>query len=127
MFIRILCQEFVSNQSDVMTENQASTKLSTLSQKKDEDLYTYYYQTKTLFIKTARKNRVTHDGENTITLNRAEQHIPRDKIINFGFGLKVPELCLHMIEYRADLNCSLYGALKKAEMYFEVLNAKTEM
>lgn len=32
-----------------------------------------------------------------------------------------------MIEYRADLNCSLYRVFKKAETYLDILNAKTEI
>lgn len=37
-FVQILCQEFPGNQSDVLSDEQASTELSTLSQKEDEDL-----------------------------------------------------------------------------------------
>ena len=127
VFIRLLCQEFAGNQSDVMTEEQASTELTTLSQKEDENLYTYYCRTETLLIGISGRDRVTHDGENTVILNKAEQHILKDIIAKFGFGLKIPELRLHMIEYRADPNRSLYGAFKKAETYLDVLNTKAQM
>lgn len=43
VFIWLSYEEFAgSNQSDVMTKDLASSKLSTLSQKKNEDFYIYY-------------------------------------------------------------------------------------
>ena len=39
----ILCPEFAGNQKIIMTEEQANTELTTLSQKKDVDLYIYYH------------------------------------------------------------------------------------
>lgn len=126
-FVRLLCQEFPGNQNDVMTEEQASKELSTLSQKEDEDLYAYYRRTENLLIGISGRDRVTDNGENTITLNKAEQYILKDTIAKFGFGLKIPELRLHMIKYRADPNRNLYGAFKKAEVYLDVLNAKAQM
>ena len=126
-FVRLLCQEFPGNQNDVMTEEQASTELSILSQKEDENLYAYYRRTEALLIGISGRDRVSHNGENAIILNNAEQHILKDTIAKFGFGLRVPELRLHMIEYRADPMRSLYGAFKKAEAYLDVLNAKAEM
>ena len=108
----------------MMTEEQASTQLLTLSQKEDEDLHAYYQRTKTLFIKILEKDRVTHNGENAIILNNAEQNILKDTIAKFGFSLKILELCLHIIEYRANLMRGLYGAFKKAEAYLDILNAK---
>ena len=126
-FIQLLHQKFPGDQNDVITEKQANTKLSTLSQKEDEDLHAYYRRTETLLIGISGKDRVTHNGENAIILNNAEQHILKDTIAKFGFGLKIPELCLHMIEYRADPIRSLYGAFKKAKVYLDVLNAKAQM
>ena len=122
-----MCQEFASNQSDVMIEEQASTELTTLLQKEDEDLYIYYYRTETLLIGISRRDQVTHNGENTVILNKTEQHIFKDTIAKFGFGLKISELRLHMIKYRADPNHSLYGAFKKVEAYFDILNAKAQI
>ena len=110
-----------------MTEEQASTELSLLSQRKDEDLYTYYCRKETLLIKVSGRNRVTHHGENSIILNNVEQHILKDSIAKFGFGLNIRKLRLHTIDYRADLMRSLYGALKETEAYFDVLNAKAQM
>ncbi len=126
-FIRLLCQEFPGNQNDMVPEEQASTELSTLSQKKDEDIYTYYRRTETLLIGISGRDQVTHNGENSIILNNAKQHILKDTIAKFGFGLKISELCLHMIEYKADPMRSLYGAFKKAEIYLDVSNAKAQM
>lgn len=34
------------------------------------------------------------------------------------------ELCLNIIEYKANPICSLYKVFKKAEAYFDMLNAK---
>lgn len=79
------------------------------------------------YIRIARKNWVTYNGENTIILNRVEQHILKNTIAKFGFRLKIPKLRPHMIEYRADPNHSLYRAFKKAETYLDVLNVKAEM
>lgn len=41
-FIQVLHYEFPSDQNDVMTEEQTSAELLTLSQRKDEDLHAYY-------------------------------------------------------------------------------------
>ena len=70
---------------------------------------------------------MTHNGENAIILNNAEQHILKDTIAKFGFGLKIPKLCLYMIEYRANPMRSLYKLFKKVKTYFDVLNAKAQM
>ena len=51
---------------------------------------------------------MTHNGENAIILNNAEQHILKDNIAKFGFVLKVPKLCLYMIDYRTNIMLSLY-------------------
>ena len=110
-----------------MTEEQASTELTTLSQKEDENLYIYYCQIETLLIGISGRDRVTYDGENTVLLNKVEQHILKDTIAKFGFGLKIPELHLHMIKYRANLNRSLYGIFKKAETYLDLLNTKAQI
>ena len=126
-FIQLLHQEFPGDQNDMMTEEQANTELLILSQKEDQDLYTYYCQTKTLFIGILGKDQVTHNRENTIFLNNAEQYILKDIIAKFGFGLKIPELCLNMIEYKANPMRSLYGAFKKAKAYLDVLNAKAQI
>ena len=127
MFVRLLCQKFPGNQNDVMTEEQASTELSILLQKEDENLYAYYRRTEALLIRISRRDRVSHNRENAIILNNAKQHILKDTIAKFSFGLRIPELCLHMIEYRADPMHSLYEAFKKAEAYLDILNTKAEM
>lgn len=77
-----------------MTEKQASTKLTTLSQKKDDDLYTYYYWTEILLIDIPGKDKVIHDGENIVIFIKGEQNILKDTIAKLGFGLKIPELHL---------------------------------
>lgn len=108
-------------------EEQPNTELSILSQKEDEDLYVYNYQTETLLIGILGKDRITHNGENTIILNNVEQHILKDLIVKFGFGFKIPKLYLHMIKYRADPINSLYGAFKKTKIYLDILNAKAQL
>lgn len=80
-----------------------------------------------LLIGIARKDCVTHNRENTITFNKVEQHILKNIMTKFGFGLKVPELCLDMIKYRSNLNYSLYGVFIKVEKYLDILNAKAKM
>ena len=96
-------------------------------QKKDEDLYTYYYHTEVLLKKIAGRDWVTHDRENAVILNRAETHIFQNIITKFIFGLKDPDLCLYMIEYRAELAQSLYGAFKKTKAHILVFDAKLQM
>lgn len=102
-------------------EEQASAKLLTLSQKENKDLYAYYYCTETLLIGISGKNQVTHNGENAIILNNTEQHILKDIITKFGFGLKISELCLNMIEYKANPIHSFYNVFKKAEAYLNII------
>lgn len=123
-FIRLLTQESPGNHCDAMTEEQASTELSTLSQKENEDFHSYYRRTETFFIGISGKDQVTHNGANTITLNRAKQYILKDTITKFIFSLKTLDLCLHMIEYRAEPTRNLFGAFKKAKAYIDMLNAK---
>lgn len=110
-----------------MTEEQTSPELTILSQKKDDNLYIYYYRTVTSLIGISGRNRVIYNKENTIILNKAEQHNLKDTIAKFGVRLKIPELHLYMIEYRADPNCSFYKAFKKAEKYVKILNAKAKI
>lgn len=110
-----------------MTKKQVSTELSTLSQKEDEDLYAYYRWTKTQLIEISERDQVTYNGQNSIVLNNAEQHILKDTIAKFGFGLKIPKLRLYIIKYRVDPMRSFYGAFKKTEVYLDVLNTKAQM
>lgn len=125
--IQLLHQEFPSDQNDIMMEEQASSELSNLSQKEDENLYVYYQRTETLLIGISGKDRVTHNKENAIILNNTEQYILKNIIAKFCFGLKSHKLCRHMIDYRANPMHSLYGAFKKTEAYLNVLNAKAQI
>ena len=111
----------------MITEERASTELSSLTQKEDEDLYTYYRRTEVLLTGIAGRDRVTHDGENAVILNRAEQHILKDTITKFIFGLRDLDLRLCMIEYKAQPTHGLYGTFKKTKTYIDVLNAKVQM
>lgn len=70
---------------------------------------------------------MSHNRENAIFLNNAKQHILKDTIAKFGFGLRIPKLCLYMIKYRVDPMHSVYGAFKKAEAYLDILSAKAKM
>ena len=123
----ILCPEFAGNQKNVMTEEQANTKLTTLSQKDDMDLYTYYHWMDTIFIGISRRDLVIHDRENTVIFNKAEQYVLKDIIAILGFRLIIPELRLYIIEYRADLNFSFYRAFKKAKTYLYIHNIKVQI
>ena len=77
-----------------------------------------------MLIKIARRDWVTHDRENVVILNRVEQHMLKDIIIKFIFGLRDPDLCLYIIEYKAEPAQSLYGAFKKAKAHILILDAK---
>ena len=126
-FIRLLYQEFPRNQNNVITEEQASIKLSILSQKKDKNLYAYYRRTEALLTRIFERDQESQNRKNAIILNNAEQHILKNTIAKFDFGFRVLKLCLHMIEYRTDPIRSLYEAFKKAEAYLDVLNGKAKM
>ena len=93
-------------------------------QKEYKDLYIYYCCTEVLLTGIAGKDRVTHDAENLVILNRAEQHILKDTITKFIFGLRDPDLCLRIIEYRIEPTESFYGAFKKAKANILILKAK---
>ena len=71
----------------MIIKEQANIKLSTLSQKKDEDFHLYYYLIETLLIGILGKDQLTYNKENAIMLNSAEQHISKNTIAKFGFGL----------------------------------------
>ena len=75
----------------------------------------------------AGRDRITHDEKNIVILNRAEEYILKNTITKFIFGLKDPDLWLHMIEYRTKPTCSFYGAFKKIEVYIDILNTKVQM
>lgn len=74
-----------------------------------------------------KRDQVTHNGENTGILNRAKQHILKDTILKFIFGLKDPDFCLCIIKYRAESAESHYGAFKKTEAYILMLAVKLQM
>ena len=95
--------------------------------KQDKDLYKYYRHTEVLLIRIAGRDRVTHDGENAIILNRIKQHIFKDIIMKFIFGLRDLNLCLCMIKYRAEPAQSLYKVFKKVEVHILVLDSKLQM
>lgn len=60
-------------------------------------------------------------------MNNTKQHILRDIIAKCDFGLKIPKLCLYIIEYKTNPIRNLYKAFKKAKTYLNILNAKTIM
>lgn len=59
---------------------------------------------KILLTRIAGRARVTQDGADTITLNRAEQYILKDTVTKFIFGLKGPHLCLRMDRVQSRTN-----------------------
>ena len=111
----------------MIKEERASTELSSLTQKKDKDLYRYYCRIEVLLTKIAGRDQVTHDGENAVILNRAKTHILKDIITKFIFGLRDLDLCLCIIEYKAKPVRSFYKVFKKAETHILVLDTKLPM
>ena len=111
----------------MIKEERASTELSSLTQKKDKDLYRYYCRIEVLLTKIAGRDQVTHDGENAVILNRAKTHILKDIITKFIFGLRDLDLCLCMIKYRTEPAQNLYGAFKKTKAHILVLDTKLQM
>ena len=92
--------------------------------KEDKKLYTYYCCKEVLLTEIVRRDWITHDGENAVILNRAEQHIFKDTITKFIFSLRDPDLHLCMIKYRAKPAQSLYRVFKKAKVYILVLDVQ---
>lgn len=99
----------------------------TLSQKKNNDFFAYYCQTKTLLIQILVKDKVTHNRKNATILNNAEKYILNNTISRFDFSLKIPKLCLYIIDYRINPMRSLYRVFKKAEIFIDVLNLKAQI
>lgn len=62
-----------------------------------------------------------------VILNKVEQHILKNTVIKFIFGLKILDFYLYLIKYRVELICSLFRVFKKAQAYINVVNAKTQM
>lgn len=77
----------------MIIEEQASKELLSLIQKKDKDFYTYYCYTEILLAKIAKKDQVTHNRKNTVILNKAKQHILKNKSTKFLFKLRNLDLC----------------------------------
>lgn len=126
-FIWLLSQEFPYNQRNVIKKEQVSIALSSFTKHKDKNLYIYYYCIEVLLIGIARRDWVTHDGENAIILNKAQQHILKDTISKFIFGLRNPNLHLGMIKNRNKLAQSLYEVFKKAEAHILILDTKLQI
>lgn len=126
-FIWLLYQEFPNDQNDLMLIEQVNIQLSMLSQKNNEDFYTYYSWIDILFIRIFWRNYITHNRENIIILNNIEQYIFKDTITNLCFDLKITKLHLYIIEYSVDPIYSFYRVFKKLEVYLDELNAKAQM
>lgn len=94
---------------------------------KNEDVQVYYRWTKILLIEIFRKDQITQKRENSIVLNNAKQYILKDIIAKFGFSIKIPKHCIHIIEYRPDSIHNFYGTFKKAEVFLNLLSAKAQM
>lgn len=65
---------------------------------------------------------MSQNRETAVILNDIKQYIFKDTITKFGFDFKIPEPCLYMIEYRADLIRSLYRRFKKAKKLSLIVN-----
>ena len=108
----------------MITEKDVSIELLVLSTKDDKSFHTYQHQRETLLIKISGKNRVTHNGENTIILNNAIKHIVKNTIAKCGFSHRIREHCQDKIEYKANVIRNFYETFKKVEAFPDLLNAK---
>lgn len=70
--MQLLCQKFSGDQNNLITEEQASTELLTLSEKKDQDLYAFYRRKETLLIGIFKSDQKTHNRENAFILNNTK-------------------------------------------------------
>lgn len=125
-FVQLLLQEFPGDSCNVITGEQASSGLSSLSQKEDEDLYTYYRRTEALLRGIHGKDRVTNNGTDTIILSPPEQYLLKDTIMKYILGIRDLDLRLRIVEYRAEPIQSLCGVFKKAEICLDALRIRAQ-
>lgn len=125
-FVQLLLQEFPGDSRNVITDEGASRELSSLSQKEDEDLYTYYRRTEALLRGIHGKDRVTNNGTDTIILSPLEQYLLKDTIMKYILGIRDLDLRLRIVEYPAEPVQSLYGVFKKAEICLDVLRIRAQ-
>ena len=99
-FIQLLIQEFPGDSRDIITNEKASADLSSLAQKEDEDLYTYYCRTEGLLKGIYGQDQVTNNGRDIIVLNPSKQQLFKDTIIKFILGIRNLDLQFCVVEYR---------------------------
>ena len=121
-----MIQEFPSDSRNVITDKKASTELSNLAKKKDEDLYTYYGYIESLLKGIHGRDQVTISGRDTVTLSPAEQQLLKDTIMKFILGIRNLNLQFRIVEYRANPTPSLYVAYKQAESTLLVLPTQAQ-
>ena len=61
--------------------------MTSLVQKKDENLYTYYYWTKSLLKKIHGQDQVTNNDRDIIVLSLSKQQFLQDTIMKFILGI----------------------------------------
>ena len=86
-FIQLLIQEFPGDSHDVISDEKASAELSSLAQKKDEDLCTYYRRTEDLLKEIHGRDQVTNNSRDTIVLSPSKQQFLKDTIMKFILGI----------------------------------------
>ena len=126
-FIQLLIQVFPGDSRDVIIDEKASAELSSLAQKEDEDLYTYYRRTESLLKGIHGRDQVTNSGRDTVTLSPAEQQLLKDTIMKFILGIRNLDLQFRVVEYRANPTPSLYGAYKQVESTLLVLQTQAQL
>lgn len=77
IFIRLLNQEFFGNSHNIIMDKKASTEISNLIQKEDEDLYLYYCHIESLLKRIHRRDQVINFGRNTVMLSLLINNLSR--------------------------------------------------
>ena len=108
----MLIQEFPGDSYDIITDKKASAELSSLAQKENEDLYTYYYWTEGLLKGIYGQDQVITNGRDIIVLSPSKQQVLKDTIIKYILEIRNLDLQFREIEYWANPTLSLYKAYK---------------
>lgn len=87
-FIQLLIQEFPNKFCDVIIDKKANAELSSLKQKKDEDLYICYCWTKSLLKKIYDQDEITYNKRDIVTFSPLKQQLLNDTIIKFILSFK---------------------------------------
>ena len=126
-FIQLLIQEFSGDLCDVITDEKASAELSSLAQKEDEDLYTYYCRTEDLLKGIHGRDQVTNNSRDAIVLSPSKQQLFKDTIMKFILGIWNLDLQFYVVEYRANPMPSFYRAYKQVKSILFVFHTQAQL